>query len=101
MSQSNETRRAWGAAGLGNCHRRLASDNRVSPPKTVLNQAENTVIDMARQFRRVQTRRRLVLTVQIGARVANQPHGRSRPFSLSHDAFDKLLATAAQLEGCP
>jgi hypothetical protein len=64
------------------------------------NQAENTVIDMARQFRRVQTRRRLVLTVQIGACVANQPHGRSRPFSLSHDAFDKL-ATAVQLEGCP
>jgi hypothetical protein len=47
--------------GLG-CHRRLASDNRVSPPKSALNQAKNTVIDAAHQFRRAQSRRRPVLT---------------------------------------
>jgi hypothetical protein len=31
MAPQNETRRAGGAAGLVDCHRRLASDNRVSP----------------------------------------------------------------------
>ena len=41
MFQSNETRRAGGAAGHVDCHRRLASDNRVSPPKSVLNQEQS------------------------------------------------------------
>jgi len=37
----NETRRAGGAAWLVDCHRRLASDNRVSPPKSALNQEQS------------------------------------------------------------
>ena len=47
MAPSNETR-PLGAAGPGNCHRRLASDTRAYPPKIRLNQAEN-VIDAARR----------------------------------------------------
>src|ERR1700731_2965960 len=41
MGTQTETRRAGGAAGLADCHRRLASDNRVSPPKSVLNQEQS------------------------------------------------------------
>jgi hypothetical protein len=75
------------------------ADNPESTKPNSFPQAETTVIDAARQFRPVQARRRPVLTVQIGVRAANQPQRRSRPFSLSHDALDKLLADAAQLEG--
>jgi hypothetical protein len=49
--------------------------------------------DDRHQFRRAQARRSPVLTVQIGVRAANQPHGRSRPFSLSADTLDRLLDT--------
>jgi hypothetical protein len=91
--------RAGSAAEPGDCHRRLASDNnRVNRTKTALNQAENTVIDAARRFRRTQARRHPALTVQINVRAANQPYGKSRPFSLSTDALDRLLDTIAQLE---
>jgi hypothetical protein len=43
MPRTNETRRAVlaGAAGLGDCHRRLASDNRVYPPKFALYQEQS------------------------------------------------------------
>ena len=41
MGTQTDTRRAGGAAGLVDCHRRLASDNRVSPPKSVLNQEQS------------------------------------------------------------
>jgi hypothetical protein len=100
MAPSNETRQ-FGAAGLGKLSFPGGNDNRVYPTKSALNQAENTVIDAARQFRGAQARRRPVLTVQIGVRAANEPHGRSRPFSLSHDALDRLLDTAARLERRP
>jgi len=49
--------------------------------------------DDRHQFRRAQARRSPVLTVQIGVRAANQPHGRSRLFSLSADTLDRLLDT--------
>jgi hypothetical protein len=58
------------------------------------------VIPAAHRFRRPPPRRP-ALTIQISVRQANQPHGRSRPFSLSHDAFDRLLDTAARLERRP
>jgi hypothetical protein len=92
----NEKTRPLGAAGLGDCHRRLASENRVYPTKSALNQAENTVVDAAHH--RPQARRHPLLTVQIGVRAANQPHGRSRPFFLTHDALDELIGAACRLE---
>jgi hypothetical protein len=41
MTDMMNPARAGGAAGSGNCHRRLASDNRASPPKSVLNQEQS------------------------------------------------------------
>src|ERR1700720_195762 len=55
------------------------------------------VISAAHRFRRPPPRRPAI-TVQISVRAANQPHGRSRPFSLSADALNRLLDTIAQLE---
>jgi hypothetical protein len=55
------------------------------------------VIGAAHRFRRPPPRCPTI-TVQIGASAANQPHGRSQPFSLSADALDRLLDTAVQLE---
>jgi hypothetical protein len=81
MTLSNKTRRAGVAAGLWNCHWRLASDTRAYPSKISLKQAEN-VIDASRRFRRA---------------VAS-PYGRSQPFQLSAYNLDKLLATASSLE---
>jgi hypothetical protein len=96
MAPSNETRQL-GAAGLGKLSFPGGNDNRVYPPKSAL-----TVIDAAHQFRRPQARRHPVLTVQIGVRAANQPpHGRSRPFSLSANALNRLLDTAVRLERRP
>ena len=40
MKRARETR-PFRAAGLGDCHRRLASDTRVSPPKSTLNQEQS------------------------------------------------------------
>lgn len=97
MITQTKTRRGGAAGPLGlSCGE---ADNPKPIKPNSFPQAGNTAIDAARQFRRAQTRRRPVLTVQIGARATNQPHGKSRPFSLSHDALDKLLATAAHLEG--
>jgi hypothetical protein len=85
--------------GPGNNTSVLAGiDNSGYSTKTALNQAENTVVDAARRFRRAQARRLPLLTVRIGVHATSQPHGRSRPFSLSHDDLDRLLETAAQLE---
>jgi hypothetical protein len=93
--------RPFRAAGLGKLSFPGGNDDRVYPTKSALNQAEDTVIDATRQFRRAQARRRPGLTVQISVRAANQPHGRSRPFSLSTDALARLLDTAARLERRP
>ncbi len=89
---------AWGATGFWNCHRKAASDTPSFPTNSPLKQAKNTVLDAAYRFRRAPARRCPGLTVQISVRAANQPHGLSRPFSLSHSALDSLLATAVRLE---
>jgi hypothetical protein len=43
-------------------------------------------------------RRHPAYTAQIAVRTGDAPHGRSRPFALSLDALDRLLATAEELE---
>jgi hypothetical protein len=97
MTLSNKTRRAGVAAGLWNCHWRLASDTRAYPSKISLKQAEN-VIDASRRFRRATARRDPVLEVRISVRAVASPYGRSQPFQLSAYNLDKLLATASSLE---
>jgi hypothetical protein len=101
MTYQHEPGARWDAAGLGNCHRQAASDTRVSTPTHSPDQTKNNVVDAAHRFRRAQKMRRPLLTVQIGAFEANQRYGRSRPYSLSHGALDRLLAIAACLEQAP
>jgi hypothetical protein len=43
-------------------------------------------------------RRHPAYRAQITVRAGSAPHGRSRPFALSHDALERLLATAEELE---
>jgi hypothetical protein len=72
--------RPLGAAGLGKQSFPSRIDNRGLTTNRAAPQAENTIIEAERQFRRAQTRRHLGLTVQIGVRTADQPHGRSSAF---------------------
>jgi hypothetical protein len=77
------------------------ADNPSYPTKRAPGQAKTTVIDAASLFCRAPARRSHVLVVRIGVHSAHQPYGRSRPFSLSANALDSLLDTAAQLERLP
>src|ERR1700730_18070881 len=102
MSYQTETRRAGQRPGFP---KKLSSfdgdDNLNIAPATSPAQAPRTaVIAAAHRFRR-RPPWRPALTVQINVRVANQPHGQSRPFSLSPDTLDMLLAIAARLECRP
>ena len=98
MAPPQNEARPFGAAAFGDCRFPGGNDNRVYPTNSSLHQAENTVVDAARQFRRAQATRRPVLTAQINVRASNQPYGQSRPFSLSSNALDRLLDIAARLE---
>jgi len=56
MKRARETR-PFRAAGLGDCHRRLASDTRVSSPKSTLNKEQSRA--RLRRQRHVERLRRL------------------------------------------
>jgi hypothetical protein len=75
----------------------LAVGNLQDSPSIAALQAQN-VIGAASHFRRAPARRGPVLKVRINVRAGASPHGRSREFSLTVGALDRLLDIAARSE---
>src|SRR2546422_436239 len=98
--QQNAPPRA-STAGPRKCHWRVGSDIPRSPKKIAAQQTEKNRIQAGHPVSRATATRSQGLTIRIGAFQAHQSHGRSREFSLTADAFDRLLRLAEQLEGRP